>query len=172
MGRATTAFLRVFQACLAAAGLALTGFVINWFLKDTQRGAPGALVFLAFASGFSLVSVLGLGLLAAAAPSSRTWRWLPRQVGSPYVALAVESTNTVLYFAGFFACAIFLGRLTFCAGSVCLASRAESVVAAAAFCAWIASTVLTAKGIFVNRGLTAVATAAPDPKSATSAREV
>ncbi len=111
-------------------------------MTDTRHGSPGAVTFLAFASGVSLVSVLYLELVPRVCP--RIW--------NPYVTLAFEGTNTALYFGGFIAYAVFLGTLKFCRGTVCLAGRAESVVAAAAFCAWIASTILTAKTIIISRG--------------------
>lgn len=68
----------------------------------------------------------------------------------PYNTLAVEAANAVFYFAGFIAYAVFLGGLSMCRGTVCTASRIDSVVAAAAFCAWIASVSLTAKDLFMG----------------------
>lgn len=66
----------------------------------------------------------------------------------PLAALGVEAANAVVYLAGFAAAAAFLGRLTFCSGAVCAASRADAVVAAAAFCAWLAAAVLAARARF------------------------
>ncbi|KAJ6439525.1 O-acetylhomoserin (thiol)-lyase [Purpureocillium lavendulum] len=123
MGRTTTASLRVFQACLAAASLGLSAFVINWFLTNTSRGSPGSVKFLLVASITSLLSLLYLELLPKVYPRGER----------PWVTLVVASFNTILYFAGFIAYAVFLGGLALCRGAVCTASRVESVVAAAAF---------------------------------------
>ena len=49
-------------------------------------------------------------------------KFVPR-LHHPYAAIAVEATNTILYFAGFIALAIFLGSLTLCGGPVCSAGR-------------------------------------------------
>ena len=93
-----------------------------------------------FASCFSLLSLLYLVL----APK------LYLRAAHPYAILAVEAVNTVFYLAGFIAVAAFLAGLTFCHGAVCGAGRADSVVAAAAFCAWAASTALAAKAMFTG----------------------
>ncbi|KND94501.1 hypothetical protein TOPH_00876 [Tolypocladium ophioglossoides CBS 100239] len=140
MGRTTTISLRVFQGLLAAANLGLSAYVINYYLVGTKRAGPGSLNFLVFASCFSMLSILYLEL----APK------VYQRAAHPYAALGVEATNTVFYFAGFIAYAVFLGGLALCHGTVCTAGRIDSVVAAAAFCAWIASTILTAKGMFMG----------------------
>ena len=114
--------------------------VVNYYLVGTQRASPGSLNFLVFASIFSILSILYLEL----APK------LFQRAAHPYASLGVEAANTVFYFAGFIAYAVLLGGLAFCHGAVCTAGRLDSVVAAAAFCAWIASTILTAKGMFMS----------------------
>ncbi|PHH90076.1 hypothetical protein CDD83_4584 [Cordyceps sp. RAO-2017] len=141
MGRTTTLSLRIFQGLLAAANLALSAYVVNWYLTVTRRGAPASLSFLVFASSFSLLSLLWLEL----AP-----RLLPAAAAHACGTLSVEATNAVFYFAAFIAHAVFLGGLSMCHGTVCTAGRVDSVVAAAAFCAWIASTIFTAKAMFIN----------------------
>jgi hypothetical protein len=65
-----------------------------------------------------------------------------------YIRLAIEATNTIFYFGAFIALAIFLSKLVFCTGTVCAVARALSVVAAAEFVSWIATTMILAKDIF------------------------
>lgn len=68
----------------------------------------------------------------------------------PYASLSIEGLNTIFYFAGFIAFAVWVGSLTFCQGHVCRVSRGDAVVAAGAFSAWIASTISTAKQIIIG----------------------
>ncbi|PNY27798.1 Uncharacterized protein TCAP_02288 [Tolypocladium capitatum] len=140
MGRTTAVSLRAFEGLLAAANLGLSAYVVKYHLVATQRAGPDSLNFLIFASCFSILSVLCLEL----APR------LYQRAAHPYATLGVEAANTVFYFAGFIAYAVFLGGLALCHGTVCTAGRVDSVVAAAAFCAWITSTILTAKGLFMG----------------------
>jgi hypothetical protein len=62
--------------------------------------------------------------------------------------LAFEIVNTLFYFAGFIALAVFLGKLLFCRGSVCAAARADAVFAAFSWILWCGSTVILALEIF------------------------
>ncbi|RDA93729.1 hypothetical protein CP533_0242 [Ophiocordyceps camponoti-saundersi (nom. inval.)] len=139
MGRSTVVSLRIFQGLLATVNLALSAFVVNWYLVTTIRGSPPSVGFLIFAAIFSLLSILHLELVP---------RFFPR-LGALSLTLGVEAFNAVLYFAAFIAHAVFLGSLSMCHGSVCAASRVDSVVAAAAFCAWVASTIVTARDMFL-----------------------
>ncbi|GAB0139108.1 hypothetical protein EsDP_00007323 [Epichloe bromicola] len=132
--------LRVLQGFLAAANLGLSAFVVNWYRMGTSQSPPNSVGFILFASIFSLLSILYLEL------SPRYFR----RFFHPYASLAVEGLNTVFYFAGFIAFVVYIGSLTFCRGNVCSASRGDAVVAAGAFCAWIASTILTAKQMIVG----------------------
>lgn len=122
------------------------GTVVNWYLARTSHSPPSPFNFLLFAPSFSIVSVLYLELC----PRYERSAW----ASHPYLSLAVEATNTVFYFGGFIAVAILLSRLVFCEGTVCAVARATSVLAAAEFVAWIATTMMQAKDIFKN-GITA-----------------
>ncbi|OAQ74360.2 membrane-associating domain-containing protein [Pochonia chlamydosporia 170] len=106
----------------------------------TPQSLNGSVNFLLAASIISILSILYLEL----AP-----RFAGR-LGHPYAYLGVEGMNTVFYFAGFIALAVYVGNLTFCTGRICSAARADAVIAAGAFCAWIASTILTAKQMIVG----------------------
>jgi len=64
------------------------------------------------------------------------------------VHLAFEVLNTLFYFAGFTALAVFLGKLLFCRGSVCAAARADAIFAAFSFLLWTGSTAILALEIF------------------------
>ncbi|KHN98229.1 MARVEL-like domain protein [Metarhizium album ARSEF 1941] len=140
MSQISSLLLRVLQAILAVANLGLSAYVIKWYRMSTSQSPDSSVNFLLAASILSILSILYLVL----AP-----RFLNR-FAHPYAALAVQGLNTCFYFAGFIALAVYVGSLTFCEGSVCRASRADAVVAAGAFCAWIASTILTAKQMIVG----------------------
>ncbi|OAA34962.1 MARVEL-like domain protein [Metarhizium rileyi] len=140
MSRTGSISLRVFQAFLATANLGLSAYVIHWYRTSTAQAPNSAVVFLLAASIISTLSILYLEF----AP-----RFVSR-LAHPYAALAVQGFNTALYFGGFIAVAVYVGSLTFCEGSVCRAGRADAVVAAGAFCAWIASTSLTAKQMILG----------------------
>ncbi|PFH62006.1 hypothetical protein XA68_15548 [Ophiocordyceps unilateralis] len=139
MGRTSVLSLRIFQGLLATVNLSLSAYVVNWYLVTTIRGSPPSVGFLVFAALFSILSILYLELVP---------RLFPR-AGRPSVTLGVEATNAIFYFAAFIAHAVYLGSLAMCHGAVCTASRVDSVVAASAFCAWVASTILTARDMFV-----------------------
>ncbi|KAK2594875.1 hypothetical protein QQS21_007427 [Conoideocrella luteorostrata] len=140
MSQLSNIALRVLQGVLACANLSLSAYVVNWYLMGTSQSPPNSVDFLLFASIFSILSILYLEL----AP-----RFLDR-LAHPYASLAVEGLNAIFYFAGFITFAIYVGSLTFCHGNVCSASRGDAVIAAGAFCAWIASTILTAKQMIVG----------------------
>lgn len=114
--------------------------MVNWYKTITSQEPPSSISFILFAAVFSILSILGLEVCPKVAPG----------LSHPYASLAVEALNTVFYFAGFITVAVFLGSLTFCVGTVCTASRVDSAIAAAAFCAWIASTIITAKELIVG----------------------
>merc|ERR1712000_651671 len=95
-----------------------------------------------FAPIFSIFSLAYLTL----AP-----RFIPRYT-NPFVSLAIEFLNTIFYFAGFIALAVFLSKLLFCNGTVCAVGRSTSIVAAADFSCWIATMMIEAKTIF-KKGL-------------------
>ncbi|TQS32876.1 hypothetical protein Golomagni_06796 [Golovinomyces magnicellulatus] len=64
------------------------------------------------------------------------------------ITLGIEGGNSIFYFAGFIAYALFLTDLVVCDGASCTLARATAVIAAAEFSAWISSTILTAKDWF------------------------
>jgi hypothetical protein len=107
-------------------------------MRRTSLAPPSVFNFLLFAPVWSLLSIVYLELAQ---------RFAPRAT-HPFASLALEAVNTFFYFAGFIALAVFLSKLVFCNGSVCAVGRATSVVAAAEFASWIASTILVAKDIF------------------------
>lgn len=112
--------------------------VINWYLIRSSVAPPSSFTFLTFAPIFSLLSLLYLQLSP---------RYFPLYT-NPWVSLAIEFLNTVFYFAGFIALAVFLSKLLFCNGTVCAVGRATSIVAAAEFSCWIATLMMEAKTIF------------------------
>ncbi|QUC17072.1 uncharacterized protein UV8b_01313 [Ustilaginoidea virens] len=140
MGQLSHIALRVLQGALAGANLGLSAYIVNYHGVNNLQSPPEAVGFLLFASILSILSILYLEL----AP-----RFLNR-IAHPYASLAVQGLNTICYFAGFIAFAVFRGYLAFCQGDECSASRGDAVIAAAAFCAWIASTIMTAKQMIVG----------------------
>lgn len=72
------------------------------------------------------------------------------------VAVGLEVTNVMFYFAGFVALAVFLGKLLFCRGAVCAAAKADTAFASFGFLLWAATTFFTMKSFFktglVRRG--------------------
>lgn len=115
--------------------------VIHWNLTVITSQPPSAFNFLIFAPVFTLFSIAYLELAPRLAP----------QASHPFASLAVEATNAVFYFAGFIALAVYVSHRVFCFGTVCAVGRATSVVAAAEFSSWIATTILLAKDIFKGR---------------------
>jgi len=69
-------------------------------------------------------------------------------VSIPYIHIALEVINAIMYFAGFIALSVFLGKLLICKGKVCASARAASVFAAFNFLLWSATTGLLALEIF------------------------
>lgn len=132
--------LRALQLAMALTSLGLSAKVVNWYMMGSRTSSPEAFVFLIFTSLFSLFSLVYLVVVPRFAP----------RFAQPYASIAVDMTNTALYFAGFIALAVFMTNLTFCRGTVCAVGRADAVFAAAQFTVWIASTILMAKDLFVN----------------------
>lgn len=124
----------------------LTIPVVHHYLTKTSDQAPSPIGFLLFAPIFSLLSVAYLELTPRLAPAAAT----PGTPSSSTVLvaslMALEVTNTVLYFGGFIALAVLLSGA--CEGSMCSVSRATSVVAAAEFASWAATTFFRAKLLF------------------------
>ncbi|PHH73017.1 hypothetical protein CDD80_4094 [Ophiocordyceps camponoti-rufipedis] len=139
MGRTTVLSLRIFQFFLAAVNLGLSAYIVNWYQVTTIRGSPPSVSLLVFAA---ILSLLSIGCLELAP------RLFPR-ANRPGVILGVEAVNAVFYFVAFISHAVFLGSLAMCHGVVCSVSRVDSVVAAAGFCAWVASTILTTRDMFL-----------------------
>jgi hypothetical protein len=112
--------------------------VAHWYVSGSRKVSPSSLNFLIFAPLFSLLSIAYLEL----AP-----RRLPRAT-HPFASLTVEFLNTLFYFSGFIAFAVYLGQLAFCIGTVCGAGRAVVVIASFEFTTWIDTTILLAKDLF------------------------
>lgn len=112
--------------------------MIDWYLSHTRFSSPHIFNFLLVAPIISFLSMLYLEL----AP-----RFAPR-ASHAFAVLAVESLNTIFYFSGFIALAVFLSELAFCNGPQCAAGQALATVAAISFIAWLATTALVAKDIF------------------------
>ncbi|KAG6067388.1 hypothetical protein E4U32_003840 [Claviceps aff. humidiphila group G2b] len=144
MSRLSVIALRLLQTLLAVGTLGVSAYVVNWHRTITSQTPPGSIDYLLSASIISMVSILYLEI------SPRFFR----RVAHPYATLTVEGLNTVLYFAGFIAIAVHVGSLTLCNSTACRATRGDSVLAAAGFCAWIASATLTAKQMIVGGSAT------------------
>jgi hypothetical protein len=130
--------LRAAQVALAIVNIGLDSFVIHWHVGISRKPSPSSFSFLLFAPLFSLLSIAYLELAPRRFP----------KMSHPFASLGVEFANTVFYFAGFIACAAYLGSLSFCIGHVCRAGRTVAVMAAFEFVAWIATTILLAKSLF------------------------
>lgn len=72
----------------------------------------------------------------------------PRAAANPYIALGVEFTNVLFWFAGFVALAVFLSKLLFCRGAVCHAAQADVAFAALAWMSWTGSAGILAASVF------------------------
>jgi len=70
----------------------------------------------------------------------------------PIAHFVVQLLNTLFYFAGFVALAVFLSKLLFCRGTVCVAARADAAFAAFSWIIWTATTVLLSLEVFGRRG--------------------
>jgi len=130
--------LRAIQGIFAIIILGLSSYVAHWYDADTLTASPSQINFLIFLSLYTIVSLAYLEL----AP-----RFAPR-ASNQYVHFGLELINSLFYFAGFVALAVFLSRLLFCRGSVCNAARADAVFAAFGWLTWMASTTLIALEMF------------------------
>ncbi|ROT40213.1 hypothetical protein SODALDRAFT_348504 [Sodiomyces alkalinus F11] len=130
--------LRILQGLLALTVLATSAYVVEWYFRATRFAAPSEFTFLIFAPTWTLVSLAYLEL---------TPRFVPR-ASHPYAALAFEFLNTIFYFAGFIALAVFLGRVVFCRGAECIAARIAVVAASVEFVLWSVTFGLMAKYVF------------------------
>jgi len=130
--------LRIAQGIFALVVLGLSGYVAHWYDAETLTTSPAQINFLIFVPLMSFLSMAYLELAPRFA--SRAFH--------PYARFAFEIINTLFYFAGFIALAIFLGKLLFCRGSVCVAARADAVFAAFSWLMWMGSTTLLAMEIF------------------------
>ncbi|KAH6885928.1 hypothetical protein B0T10DRAFT_88747 [Thelonectria olida] len=142
MTRLAISILRGLQVVLALTSIGLSSYVVHWFMMTSRTSSFAPFSFLIFTSVFSILSVIYL----EAAP-----RFAPR-LSHSYVSITVEMLNTAFYFGGFIAIAVFIGNLQFCQGTVCSAGRADTVMAAAQFTSWIATTFLLAKDMFIRAG--------------------
>jgi hypothetical protein len=66
----------------------------------------------------------------------------------PYVAVGMEFSNVLFFFAGFVALAVFLSKLLFCRGTVCGAAQADTVFGSFLFVSWMASAALMGRDVF------------------------
>ncbi|TVY37139.1 hypothetical protein LCER1_G009228 [Lachnellula cervina] len=132
--------LRLAQVFFAwvVVGLSGYGLVAHWYNADTLTASPKQINFLIFVPVFSLISVFYLELAPRFAPKA----------SHPYALFVVEVLNTLFYFSGFIALAVFIGKLLFCRGSVCSAARADAVFAAFSWILWAASSVNSALKMF------------------------
>ncbi|RFU76925.1 hypothetical protein TARUN_5311 [Trichoderma arundinaceum] len=138
MSRALITSFRVFQGLMAAAGIALAAYVVNWHLRGPHLSTPPSISFLLFSPVFTISSILYIEL---------TPRFAPNAI-CPMMSLSIEVLNSIFYFSGFIAVAVCLHDLAFCDGSVCMAGRGAAVLAAAQFSLWMGSAILAAKNIF------------------------
>ncbi|TVY21079.1 hypothetical protein LARI1_G001091 [Lachnellula arida] len=130
--------LRIAQLIFAVVVVGLSGYVAHWYNADTLTASPKQINFLIFVPVFSIISTFYLEFVPRFAPKA----------SHPYAHFAVEVLNTLFYFSGFIALAVFVGRLLFCRGSVCSAARADVVFAAFSWVLWAASSVIAALNIF------------------------
>lgn len=138
MARVLITALRVLQLALSLASIGLSSYVVNYLMMGSRTSSTSSFSFLIAASSLSILSLVYLEAASKFAP----------RYYHPYAAMAIEATNTIFYFAGFIAIGIFIGSLTLCTGSVCSAGRADTVVAAGQFTAWIATTFFMAQELF------------------------
>ncbi|KAH8888194.1 hypothetical protein GQ53DRAFT_826353 [Thozetella sp. PMI_491] len=129
--------LRATQGVLSLVVLGLSGYVANWYNVDTLTSSPSQVNFLIFAALWSMISIAYLEL----AP-----KFLPR-ASHPWVAIGMEASNVLFWFAGFIALAVFLSKLLFCRGTVCGAAQADTVFSAFLFVTWAATGALMGKDV-------------------------
>lgn len=158
MGRVAFLSLRFLQLVLSVASIGLSAYgtfpamastawvegrltlpeVVHDYDQRSRGSAPSPFSYLMTSSIVSIISVVYLTV----APL-----YIPR-IYHQYAGVVVESVNAALYFAGFIAIAVFIGSLIMCEGTVCSCARADAVVAAGQFTAWITTTAFTAKELF------------------------
>ncbi|KAK3315273.1 membrane-associating domain-containing protein [Apodospora peruviana] len=129
---------RAVQLVFSLVVLGLSAYVANWYNMDTLTASPGQINFLIFASLWSLISIAVVEGLP---------RFFPK-ASNPYVALGIEFSNMVFWFAGFVSLAVFMSRLLFCHGTVCGAAKADAAFAAFMWLNWSATQLLLAKDVF------------------------
>ncbi|KAF4621514.1 hypothetical protein G7Y89_g14559 [Cudoniella acicularis] len=129
---------RIAQFFFSVVVIILSGYVARWYDTDTLTASPSQVNFLIFVPLFSFVSIAYLEITPRLAP----------RASHPYAHLALEAMNTLFYFAGFIALAVFLGKLLFCRGSVCAAARVDAVFAAFNWLLWSGSSAIVALQIF------------------------
>ncbi|KAI5457975.1 hypothetical protein BGZ63DRAFT_416439 [Mariannaea sp. PMI_226] len=137
---ATISILRGLQVALGLTSIGLSSYVVHWFMMSSRTSSPAPFNFLIFISVFSILSVIYLEVVPRFAP----------RFSHSYIAITIEMVNTAFYFGGFIALAVFISNLRFCSGTVCSAGRADTVVSAAQFTSWIATTILMAKEMFMR----------------------
>jgi len=130
--------LRIAQGIFAVIILGLSAYVAHWYDADTLTASPSQIDFLIFVPLFSFISIVYLEV---------TPRFFAR-ASHPFAHLTFEIINSLFYFSGFIALAVFLGKLLFCRGSVCAAARADAIFAAFSWILWTGSTVILALEIF------------------------
>ncbi|GKU03132.1 membrane-associating protein [Fusarium langsethiae] len=138
MGRVAFISLRVLQLALSIASIGLSSYVVHDYDRRSRGSAPSPFSYLLTSSIVSIVSVVYLTIAPLFVP----------RLYHQYAAVVVEAVNAALYFAGFIAIAVFIGSLIMCEGTVCSCARADAVVAAGQFTAWITTTAFTAKELF------------------------
>lgn len=148
--------VRGLQAVMAVTNLALSSYgksksfldgseveltfrvVVNWYMNGARTSSPSIFNFLVFAPVFSLLSIIYLETIPRFAPRG----------SHPWASMGVELINTIFYFSGFIALAVFMSRLIFCNGAVCSVGKADAVITALDFVVWTASTTLMAMDLF------------------------
>ncbi|KAK3386952.1 hypothetical protein B0H63DRAFT_143620 [Podospora didyma] len=112
-----TPYIRIFQVIYSFVILGLSAYVTDWYNSTTLTASPSQINFLLFASLWSLLSVACIEVVP---------KFFPR-ASNMYIALGVEVTNVLFWFAGWVGLAVFLGQLLFCRGTVCHAAQADVV---------------------------------------------
>jgi len=133
--------LRIVQFITSVIVLALSAYVAHWYNHDTLTASPTQVNFLVFVPAFSLLSMIYLEL------SQRVFT----KTSHPIAHFVVQLLNTLFYFAGFVALAVFLSKLLFCRGTVCVAARADAAFAAFSWVIWTITTVSLALEVFGRR---------------------
>ncbi|KAK4167405.1 membrane-associating domain-containing protein [Cladorrhinum sp. PSN259] len=131
--------IRIFQGLFSTLVLALSAFVAHWYNTTTVVSSPTQINFLLFIGTFSVLSIACLEIFP---------RIFPRAAANPYIALGVEFTNVLFWFAGWVALAVFLSKLLFCRGAVCHAAQADVAFGAMAWMSWTGSAGILAASVF------------------------